>query len=689
MNIFSGSILYYAAVTLLIVLSAGISIFIYRKEDLSRFKKAILVSLRTISLFLMLFLLLNPFTEYVKKSVSKPVNVILTDKSISGAIENRSLQIPEVLSRLESSNSETKNFLFGSKLLKEVKEYWDDSSVYYKYSTNLARALDDIRAYPDLSVNSFTVISDGQINEGNSLLQTALKFKVPFHYILIGDTAQKKDIVLRRVNYNKQVYINSLARVYITVNSYGYSKEVKVNLYENGSKIKTNVLKVIEGTNEYSTSFDLISSNQEIKKYKAEIEASDDEITAINNSEVFYVRYVDNSIKALLIAGAPSPDVSSIKQALSMTDNFKVDYRIQKQSNEFYDGELPDFRNYDLIILLGFPTDITSEEQIAKIKERLNVYNLPLVFINSSNVSFDKLRMLQGNLPFIVNDISKKEFKSNIRITDGANTEKSEQLRKFNVYPQSYFYKEGFSIKPNSMLLGLTAQNSEPAIVIDNTSGTKSAGFLGYGFYKWNLNSQGNYAFLQGLVSTLINLTVDESSKDRFIVRTEKDYFAVSERILFSAYFKDADALKKYDVKLNISGGGKPEVITLSQSGRNNFEGEYTMFEKGDYTIKGDFYEEGNLLTSYTLKISTGDATEEYKETKASDETLKELAYRTKGQNLTNKNGKETSEILRSAVEETKTFPEKALFRKSFLYLILIIVLLSIEWYVRKRSNLV
>ena len=548
----------------------------------------------------------------------------------------------------------------------KLKDYNEDSTLYYKYSTNLAKSLEDLNSYSDLSINSFIVVSDGQINEGNNLIQTAKKFNVPFHYVLIGDTAQKKDLVLRRINYNKQVYVNSLSKVFVTINSYGYNNEIKVNLYENDNKIKTNIIKTNNDIYEYTTSFDIISSNQDIKKYKAEIENADGEITSINNTEIFYIKYVDNSVKVLLIAGSPSPDVSSLKQAFNTTENFKVDYRIQKQSNEYYNGDLPDFRNYDLIVLNGFPTDITSEEQINMIKKKLDDFKIPLIFINSSNTSFDKLRELQDNLPFVVNDISKKEFKSNIRITANSTIEKAEQIRKFNVYPQSYFYKEAYSVKPNSTILGLTLQNNEPAIVIDKTSGTKSAGFLGYGFYKWNLNPQGKYNFLQGLISTLVNLTLDENTKERFILKANKDYFAVSENILFTSYFKDSDPLKKYSVKLNISGGRKSETAELSQSNKNNFEGELILYEKGDYTVKGDLYENGNYLTSSTLKLSAGDAVEEFKETKASEDILKEIAYRTNGENLTYKNKPDISEVLKVNSENVKIISEKALFRNSF-----------------------
>lgn len=686
MNIFSGSILYYVIISVLLLFSAATAYLIYRKEDLENYKKAILVSLRTLSLFLILFLLINPFTEYLKKSVSRPVNAVLIDNSLSTKLENRFTMIPEAVNLLGTENL---HFVFGSKLLKKEKEYIYDTSLYYKYSTNLSAALDDIGSFGDLQINSFTVVSDGQINEGNNLLNTVMRFKVPFHYILSGDTVQKKDFVLRSVNYNKSIFVNSLSKIFVTVNSFGYDKDIKVNLYEDGNKVKTNIIKTGKDVKDYSTSFDIISTNQGIKKYKAEIEPEEDEITKANNSEVFYVKYVDNSIKVLVIAGSPSYDLSSLKQAFNRTDNFKTDFRIQKHRDEYYDGDIPDLKNYNVLILNGFPTEITSEEQINKLKKSLKDFSIPVIFINSSDVSFDKLRELQSFLPFIVNDISKKEFKSNIRITQNTVSEKAEMLNKFNVYPQSYFYKEAFSVKPNSTVLGLTAQFSEPAIVSDNTSGTKSAGFLGYGYFKWNLNVQGNYNFLQGLLSAMINLTVDENSNERFVLRTNKDYYAVSENVLYSAYYRDSDPLKKYEVKVNVSGNGKNEVLKLNQVSGNVHSGEQRIFDNADYKIKGDLYENGIYITSSEIKITVGDAVEEFKDTRAKDDVLKEIAFRTKGQNLSSKSKQEIKEILKSQGEESKTTSVKTLFRRSFLYLILVIVLLSIEWFIRKRSNLI
>ncbi len=187
----------------------------------------------------------------------------------------------------------------------------------------------------------------------------------------------------------------------------------------------------------------------------------------------------------------------------------------------------------------------------------------------------------------------------------------------------------------------------------------------------------------------MINLTVDENSGERFVIKTNKDYYAISENILYSAYYKDADPLKKYEVKVNVTGNGKNETLNLNQAGSNVFNNEHILFDIADYTAKGDLYENGKYLVSSSVKYSVGNAKEEYNETKAKEDILKEIAFRTNGQNLRTKSDNEVKEILKTQGDNVKMTSVKVLFRRSFLYLILVIVLLSIEWYIRKRSNLI
>ena len=226
------------------ILSLGFSLYLYSNSDLTNFKKAILVTLRTVSLFLMLLLILNPFIEYVKHNILKPQNIILIDNSHSSRIENRDSAIKVVISNITKGEKDFLYYTFGSKIIKEIKDYKPDSTEEYKYSTNLATTFDDILNKNEKHINSVSIISDGIINEGNNLIQTAYKINAPIHYRLIGDTSQRKDMIIQKVYFNKNQFTNSKSKIYVSINSYLTDKEIKVNLFENDVKIKTNTVLV-------------------------------------------------------------------------------------------------------------------------------------------------------------------------------------------------------------------------------------------------------------------------------------------------------------------------------------------------------------------------------------------------------------------------------------------------------------
>ncbi len=686
MNIFSGSILDYLSLILFAVISIGLSLFLYYKNELPKITKAILITLRAVSLFLMLSLLLNPFIEYFKSASEKPPNIILIDKSFSTGIGNNDTAILNSVKDITGGSDDFKLYTFGSRLIQEVTESTKDSTVNNKYSTNLAYSFDDIRDLNFEKINSISIVSDGLVNEGNNLLQAARNLKAPIHYKLSGDTAQRKDLVLNRVLYNKRQFVNSTAKIFAEISSYNTDKEIKINLYENDSKIKTNSVLVSSTKNEYETAFDVSSPIAGIKKYRLEIEQESGEVTEINNREIFYINYVDNTVRMLVIAGGPSYDLSALKQTLNRSENIKYNTRVQKSASEYYEGALPKFSDYDIITLIGIPNNFTSKESTDLIISGIKKSGNPLFFFNSSDLSFDKINEFKDILPFAFNETGKREVKGNVFFTPNKLYNDTESLRKLKTLPQAFFYQGAFSGKPNSTILGL--QNSEPAVVVDNSTEIKTAAFLGYGFYEWNLKQGGSYEYLQNVISGFITLCTDENSKDKFTVKTNKDCYAVSEPVYFTSVFKEIDAANKYNVRLNISNQSSVFELELSQTGENIFQGDMKYFEKGDYTVKADLYENGAIKYSSPTRFSVDEPFKEYKETRATDNILKEIANMTGGINLSGKNTTEIENLYISKGENTETYPNKTLLRNSIWYLIFILILLSIEWFIRKRNNL-
>lgn len=685
MNIFSGSILNYLSLLLFALIAAGLSFYLYNKADLPKFSKAALIALRTASLFLILFLLLNPFVEYIKHSTKKPPNIILADRSESMGITDGKNLTDKAIEKLKSIN-DVKIYSWGNGILREETGESADTTLLPRYSTNLSKALSDIKDLNLERINSITILSDGLINAGGNITAEANKLKAPVHYLLTGDTVQRKDVVLSNVLFNRKQFINSASKVFVKVDAFDFKGEIKVNLFENNVKIKSNPVIVSGEKTEYETVFEIASSAPGTNKYTLEIEPVENEITTINNKDIFYVRFIDNKIKLLVISGNPSYDLSALKQTLNRSENIEYETRVQKSSTEFYEGALPGFSGYDAILLHGIPNNTTSVQTVEYIKTEISKSGSSLIFLNSGDISTAKLSALNDLLPFGVNDASQKEARGKISIIDSRINENTESMRRLGSLPPSFFLQGAFTGKPNSTILGLFG--GEPGIIYDNSGMVKSAAFLGYGFYEWNLSPGGSYDHLQSLISGFISLCVDENSKDKFTVKSDKDCYAVSEPVEISALLKSGDEAKEYSTKVTVSGSGKTVEAELSKYGENRFSGSMKFFDKGDYTVKADLYENGVFISSAVSKFSVDEAFGEYRKTRADAEILKQISANTGGKEIQPENTGEYGDTFKTNDELNEQFTFKILFRNSVWYLISVLILLSIEWYLRKRNNL-
>ena len=79
--------------------------------------------------------------------------------------------------------------------------------------------------------------------------------------------------------------------------------------------------------------------------------------TTSNDLQLKYITVLKNTFKIVLFAGAPSSDVSFIKDHFSSRKEVELVTFIQKQGAEFYEGA-PTYekvRGADLVVLVGFP----------------------------------------------------------------------------------------------------------------------------------------------------------------------------------------------------------------------------------------------------------------------------------------------------------------------------------------------
>ena len=637
-------------IVLFFIVSIAISFFYYKNARKDS-PKILLITLRTLFIFFLLLLFLSPLISYLKKEDPKVTPVILTDNSKSLLIEDRY----KMVNGYSNISNDIRTFNFDGEKPDTLLEN------YNKNLTSLTPAFDRLIKDRPSAPGSVTIISDGMLNSGNDLLISAEKTGCPVNYVLTGDTIQKKDILITEIYNNKTSYVDSKTHVRVSIHSYGYSGNAEVTLYNENNVIEKKSIPIDVSKENYEVEFFLISSKKGFAKYRAGISAIAGEITEKNNSKDFIIEFLENKFNVLFISGGPSSDLVFIKDEVKRISNINADYYTQKNSNEFYEGSNINFDKKDIIVLIGYPTAISNSTLINTINDHLKNGKTSLVFIESRNVDYEKLKALQSFTPFNVVSPSNSEEETGLNGITGSSSENKIDVSGISGFNNVFRNRTLVNVRTNSSSYIVT-KSGFPALVINNASDAGSAAFLFHGLYKWKLNPASSYRqnfFGELFLNTIKNISKKNNSKDLEILidqnRLLNNELVLKAKINGNVLINDPK-LKAY-ISLNNSA---PEIVQMNKLNGSMFE----YSEKINYGINDIriYAEVQGLESKYSDSLrALIDTDLEFRETAATRSKLKELALNTGGFDLTGKDMKEVIKIIndQSKIVSQKEKPEE------------------------------
>lgn len=688
----------------LFIIPAIIAYFYYKRSSLKGFKKLLFTALRFLTLFFIFLLLSSPVISFFKNTFQDPVNVFLIDNSQSLLLDNRESELKKILNDKimdsETGNSENLYFLFSGNLTREIGRDELESVVYNginNFETNLTGTFYSLHErLTNKNLSSVTVISDGILNQGGNPVTAARLLNVPVNYILTGDTIQRNDLVLRNLFYNKTAFIESIVPVNIEINSFNFDKDIKINLYEEDVLTQSKVIKVDPGQNIYDLSFNVQSNSEKIIKYKIEIEGFEDEITLKNNYREFFIKFVNNKFKVLVLSAGPGADHSFLSEEIKKVKNFESAFLTQKSASEFYEGPVPDLSSFDSYILIGYPTAVTNPDLLSEIKYQLEKNNSSLIFFAGRTTDYGKLSILGDRLPFKTSSFSDIEEETGIRTVSTLNNEVFKNtglLSSVNSFPNIFKTASVFSVNPSSETFLLMTQNSEPAYIIQNTVNNKSAAFLAYGLYKWRLNPQRNNSreVVNYIITGSVFAITDKEDKKKFTIETSKSVYSRFENVKFTAHIKNYEPQGGEQITVKISGEGYNNNLVLSKRDNEFYEGGINIPADGDYSFKGELLSGSNTVESIENRFAIGENNFEYELTRADNSILNNLSNETHGVNFSDADLSNIKDSFKSLNEQSKSeIKSKKNFELNVnpYFLGILIFLLCLEWFFRKRNNL-
>lgn len=377
---------------LLVALLAGVAVagFLYfrnRKQHYGKALTIILFALRTLMTALAVLLLFNPYIRQKVTSVEQSVLVLAHDNSASIALGKDSAYFKtEYLSQLEQFKSEladayqVDSYEFGQ----EIRDFDQlDFSDQLTDISNLLQTLD--RRYYKRNVGAVVLFSDGVYNRGFEPELLAQKFPFPIHAVVLGDTVSYPDLSIKNVHYNKVVSLGATYPVRVTVGARDLAnKKVTITLSEDGRLIDKQEITIPSNRFSKEIDFMLEATSKGVKQIDIEVSGLENEEQMLNNVKHIFVEVLDQKYKVLCLANAPHPDLSAIRSVLN--ENYEVDFAFAKE-------QIPDFANYNLVVLHQVPSEKTDFNALKLQLEKNR--KMPLLFVVGPSSDLKYLNEIQ------------------------------------------------------------------------------------------------------------------------------------------------------------------------------------------------------------------------------------------------------------------------------------------------------
>jgi hypothetical protein len=709
-------------VIVLVVTAVVLAVLFYRYTlpPVSRGTRVLLSMLRSLSLSLLLLLLCEPLLRTILSHVEPPAVAVLIDNSRSMSITDRSGKRSDELRALLRSGAlrgpgNNLYFSFGTTLRETSLEALnrnlpDDSLFAEEESTNMAAALDGIgKLREERNIRATVLVSDGVYTEGINPIYPAEALGVPVYTLGIGDSLEQQDVVLIRVAANTLVYAGTEAPVEVTVRSSGYGGErAEVTLSDGRSILQRSPLALEQGTREYTIRLSYVPRGEGTQKYIVRVSPLPGELTTDNNQRVFFAKVLKSKLRVTIIAGAPSPDVSILKQTLNEDQNLSARSFTQRASGGFYEGDLTAsvLDSTDCIMTIGFPSATTTPATLAMVRQSVESSSMPWFFVWGQEIREQLLTGLLPLLPFTTDAVlpavqyvfpEPLQDQATHPVLACGDPTRIDRWRKL---PPIFRTETDFRAKKDATVLAVSRIHNvitqDPLILFRRVNRQKTLAVTGYGLWRWRLMAQGSADTDDMLALFLSNsirwLTTREDDRPVRIA-PGKEIFFQGEPVTFSGQVYDAGAKPISDAMLTVrvKGGDRDFDVLLQPSGNGLYDGSLEGLPSGDYTFTGTAQADGTDVGSDRGKFVVGERNLEFQDTRMNPGLLRQIALRSGGTFFTPANFPGMSDVLQSqssyAAKVVREQQERELWNWWYM-LAAIIVLLGVEWFLRKKNGM-
>ncbi|MEW6654546.1 MAG: hypothetical protein AB1394_13930, partial [Bacteroidota bacterium] len=497
-------------------------------------------------------------------------------------------------------------------------------------------------------------------------------------------------------------YAGTKTKIQTVIRQNGFDgKQIRASLFEEGKLIDSKEIQLnSSGVNQFDFSYEPNEGGE--KKLSISILPLAGEHTQINNSKTFFVYVLDTKIKAALIAGAPSADVSAIANIIESDKNLRINKFIQVSRERIWDSRNASaLDSSSVMFLVDFPSTNTSQQLLNQVITKIET-GTPFFISVSSATDFEKLKQLETFLPFYVKSFSQAalQVQAELQISEFVSSfsQIGSAANVWNNLPPVIQSASEILPKPESIIIVKAkvreAILNSPLVVLRSIGNQRSFAVNAGSFWRWSLQAaERSPEFFRIFISEATKWLNLSGTKKQFSITTNKKIYSPGEQIELHAelYDNSFNPVDTAQIALSISHAYSSQNIMMTPKGNGIYTTSFIPEDQGDFQVTASSVSSSSSSTPNT-RFSVTSSSIELIDTKMRVDYLKLLANSTNGKYFSSE---EVDELIKQLELANKMRDSGAAVKNEYelwnysWVLITIILLFASEWFLRKRFGMI
>jgi hypothetical protein len=622
--------------------------------------------------------------EVIKKRLEKPILILGIDNSESMA--NDTTYRSALLSLHENVISEAGDkfdidyYTFGNMVTpKGPLTFSEKISNYSNFFNELEKR------YFNLNVGAVIIAGDGIYNEGNNPVQVAPALMSPVYTIGIGDTLTDSDQAIINLNHNPNVFMGNTFPLEIeALFKKVDAPSAHLSVYIENSLVYSEKIDIQQPDYYFKKSLRLNAEEPGLQTVNVLLTPLPNESNTANNRAGFSIEVHENKYEVLVLTQSPHPDIGAISETLKQQANFKI----TNSDISTFDDTLT---NFDLVVLNQLPSlNIQENKHYLSLKENTTLPVLVIIGPQSSISAFNNLDLGLTITPSDITQESSPHFNAGFSLFSLPQNIHSiaPYYPPLLTWYTKYEYSGEFAELAFQKINGI--EMDYPLIITGEIDQRKTAVITGEGIWRWKLHeyqNTGKHQVFNQLFVNLFNYLCLKEEREQFKleypkIAPETSPYKIKAQVFNEIYepvttaevnltltdstgavlnyIFDSDNIS-YNLNMGYLTPGKYSFVASTSLGEKKFK------KSGNFNIQEINIEQNNLKADFMLlKNISGQTGGKFFYPTQIDDLINEIA-KNKGIEIKIHNEKNISKII-----DWKW------------YLFIVIILLSLEWFLRK-----